>query len=159
MNKTINTWLEFLILIIFLIPVVVNDIRNHRIPDILIFTCLGMIILSRIIFKYNLSYQLFLNALIGYFFIWALWHLTNGKIGKGDAKLSGLIALILGLAKWLLAMFLAAFSGILIGLLLIWTTKMKKEERLPFAPFLAGGSICSFFLGDYIIRMIYGIKL
>jgi len=158
MNKSINTWLEFLIFVAFLIPIVVNDIRNHRIPDILIYTCFGIIILIRILFKYNLSYRILLNPAIGFFFIGILWFKTNGKIGLGDAKLSGLMALILGIAKWLLAMFFAALTGILFGLFQIWAAKIKKDKILPFAPFLTGGSIFSFFLGDYILRTIYGIN-
>jgi len=158
MRKTTYIWIEFIVFLIFLIPIVVNDIRNHRIPDILIFTCLSVIIILRCIFKYNFSLSIILELFIGFFFIWVLWFLTKGKIGLGDAKLSALMAMILGLANWFVAIFFASAIGSLFGLVKIWKSRMKTDEILPFAPFLAIGSIFSFFLGDYLVRKLYGIS-
>ena len=141
-----NRWIEFIILLVFFIPIVISDLRKKRIPDICIYSCLGIILILRIVFKCNLSPRMLINLLTGFFFIWVIWLLTKGKIGLGDAKLSSLIAVVLGIPGWLLALFLAAVTGILFSLIRLSLAKMKKEDTIPFAPFLAAGSIASFFL-------------
>lgn len=155
MKKTFDNWIEFLIFFLFLIPIVVRDIKEKRIPDLYIFTCLSLIIIVKIILKHDLTIWTGVNLLVGFLFLWLVWLITKGKMGLGDAKLSALIALVLGIPGWLLAIFLAAFSGSVFGLVKIGSNKMKKEDAIPFAPFLALGSITAFFLGDHLVRMYY----
>ena len=69
----------------------------------------------------------------------------------GDAKLSALLSLVLGLKGWVLALLIASFTGLLFGILMIKSGKMKKNERIPFAPFLSVGSIAGFFLKDIML--------
>ncbi|MBN1697783.1 MAG: prepilin peptidase [Spirochaetales bacterium] len=141
-------WLELFILIGFLIPIVLHDIREKKIPDIYIIPGFCLLLLTRFLFRCDFSFWFLLDIAIGFLFIWILWFVTGGKIGLGDAKLSGMIALVLGAAGWFFALFIASFSGLVTGMILLRMKKIKKEEGIPFAPFLAAGGVVSFVLKD-----------
>ncbi|HEB31967.1 MAG TPA: prepilin peptidase [Spirochaetes bacterium] len=91
-------------------------------------------------------FVLLFTGAIGFVFIFVLWFFSRGKIGLGDAKLSALIALILGLNGWIAAIFIASASGLVLGLALIKLGKLEKKEAIPFGPFLAFGAILAFLL-------------
>ena len=75
---------------------------------------------------------------------------TSDECGLGDAKLSALIAVVLGLNKWIIAVFIASASGLILGLILIKLGKIDKKTRIPFGPFLAFGAVLSFLLKNLI---------
>jgi leader peptidase (prepilin peptidase)/N-methyltransferase len=153
---TPSQWLELLILIGFLIPIVIHDMREKKIPDIYVIPCFCLLLLTRLLFRPEISLWFLLDIGIGFFFIWLLWFFTGGRIGLGDAKLSGLIALALGLAGWLFALFIASFTGLVTGLILLRMKKIKREEGIPFAPFLAAGGVVSFFIKDLVSGLYNG---
>jgi leader peptidase (prepilin peptidase)/N-methyltransferase len=156
---TVNTpsqWLDLFILVGFLVPIVIHDMREKKIPNIYVIPCFCLLLLSRLLFRPTISLWFFLDVTIGFFFIWILWFFTGGRIGLGDAKLSGLLALALGLAGWLFALFIASFTGLITGLILLRIKKIKREEGIPFAPFLAAGGVVSFFLKDLVAGLYHG---
>ncbi|MBN2443097.1 MAG: prepilin peptidase [Spirochaetales bacterium] len=153
LNHEIEQWVNFVALAGFLIPIVYHDIRRKRIPDVYTITgCLSLLLIRFLFFQ---NYFIFIDGAIGYIFIWLLWYFTDDKIGLGDAKLSGLIALGLGLIGWCIALFWASFTGVIVGSVLIALKKLKKEESIPFAPFFALGGIISFFTKDLFMRLYY----
>ena len=50
--------------------------------------------------------------------------MSKGKIGLGDAKLSAVMGLFLGIEGWLIAMFMASFFGLVAGAILL----IKKQN-------------------------------
>ncbi len=73
-------------------------------------------------------FVLLFSGAIGFVFIFALWFFSRGKIGLGDAKLSALIALVLGLNGWIAAIFIASASGLVLGLALIKLGKFRTRS-------------------------------
>ncbi|MEX0918512.1 MAG: prepilin peptidase [Candidatus Paceibacterota bacterium] len=78
---------------------------------------------------------------------WALWRYSDGRwMGFGDVKLVIGIGLLLGLLTGLTAVFIAFWSGAIVGLLLILLGRLRffkkitggltLKSELPFAPFL-----------------------
>ena len=102
-------------------------------------------LIKGLLLKENIFVLLF-TCTIGFVFIFALWFFSRGKIGLGDAKLSALIALVLGLNGWIAAIFIASASGLVLGLVLIKLGKLEKKEAIPFGPFMAFGAVVSFIL-------------
>ncbi|MBN2534019.1 MAG: prepilin peptidase [Spirochaetales bacterium] len=137
----------------FLLPIVIHDIRKKRIPDIYTFPGCASLFLLQVLFFHN--YLIFIDAAAGYGFIWLVWFFTGGKIGRGDAKLSALIATGLGLVGWVIALFWASFTGLITGVILIKMKKLKIKEEIPFAPFLAAGGVISFITKDLVMRLYY----
>jgi prepilin signal peptidase PulO-like enzyme (type II secretory pathway) len=137
----------------FLLPIIFHDIRKKRIPDIYTYTGCSCLLLIRFLFFHN--YLIIIDATVSFGIIWLLCFFTRGKIGRGDAKLSAMIALGIGLFGWVVALFWASFTGLIISMVLLKTKKLKIKEEIPFAPFLAAGSVISFITKDLMMRLYY----
>ena len=70
----------------------------------------------------------------------------------GDVKLAFLMGLLLGWPDTLVALFLAVFSGAIIGICLIVLGKKKMKSEVPFGPFLVAGAFLALFWADEIIN-------
>lgn len=92
----------------------------------------------------------------GFFLLLAL--ITRGKgMGMGDVKLAGLMGLILGFPKIIVALMLAFLTGAIAGVILILLGKKGFGEHIPFGPFLAGATWLSFFWGEKIISFYFSL--
>ena len=72
-------------------------------------------------------------------------------MGFGDVKLSFLLGLGLGsirLAYVPIGFFLAFFLGAVVGMVLIALGKASRKSKLPFGPYLAIGTVATFYLGS-----------
>lgn len=67
-------------------------------------------------------------------------------MGAGDIKFAAMLGLYIGLQGILYVIFIAAVSGAIIGITGILMGKLERISRIPFAPFLAIGTIL------YIVR-------
>jgi leader peptidase (prepilin peptidase)/N-methyltransferase len=150
-------WINFLVLTGFLLPIVFHDLREKKIPDIYTFSGCVCLLLIRVLFFDH--YLVFVDAAVGFGSIWLLWFFTGGKIGRGDAKLSAMIALGLGLFGWGIALFWASLTGLITGVILIKMKKLRKKEEIPFAPFLAAGGVISFITKDLVMRFILCVSI
>lgn len=77
-------------------------------------------------------------------------------MGGGDIKLMAGVGAFIGWQRVLLAIFIAALIGSIIGITLIVTKKIKKRDMMPFGPSLAVGSTITLFLPQpaYIVNQI-----
>ena len=155
LNHDFEKWAMFLTMTGFLIPIVIHDIKNKKIPDIYVlpgYTCLLYI---RFFIFYNYSPLVIIDGIAGFLVIWLVWYFSHGKIGRGDAKLSSFIAISLGLSGWLVALFFASVTGLIVAVVLLFLKKINRKQGIPFAPFLALGSIISFFTKDLFMRLYH----
>lgn len=152
-DATAGLVIDGFLFLIVLIPMIVSDIKSYRIPDIYVAAGAILIILRRVIFLRPFSFQFLLDAFIGFAFIAGIWLLTKKKIGLGDAKLSALIAMLLGITGWLVSLFIASVAGIVYALVGILRGRRKRTDRIPFAPFLGLGALAGF-----IIHLTVGLK-
>ncbi|MFA4907180.1 MAG: prepilin peptidase [archaeon] len=72
-------------------------------------------------------------------------------VGFGDVKLTAMTGLCLGLSRLFLDLFLSFFLSATVGIVFIFLKKVRIEERLPFAPFLAGGTFVTLVWGEQIL--------
>ena len=171
MSPRFGNWIDAAIFFSAIVPIAVIDVRTKRIPDVLVLTALLLICIRRILFSYLLALDpgllhvsdlflpyiltphpitapwFFLDGAIGFAFIWLFRFFSKGKIGLGDAKLSGLIALFVGFPAWILAILVASITGIVYATIQMARAKMKRQDRIPFAPFLGLGALVGFILG------------
>jgi len=97
------------------------------------------------------------GALVGGGFLWlvgALWKALRGveAMGFGDVKMMAAVGALLGWRLAMLATFLGAFSGALIGGIYVARQKDKDlQSQIPFGIFLGIGSILSLLFGERII--------
>jgi leader peptidase (prepilin peptidase)/N-methyltransferase len=89
----------------------------------------------------------------GFFFFYLKVRKVEG-LGFGDIKMVLLMGLFLGLQRLVVAIFLASFSGLLVGIFLIIFRKKNLKFALPFGPFLSLGSYFSLFWGETILAWL-----
>ncbi len=78
--------------------------------------------------------------------------LSRGGMGGGDVKVGLVMGLFLGWQEVLLALFLAVLAGAVAGLLLVLLGRRGRRDPLPFAPFLALGTMSTIWWGTTIIN-------
>ncbi len=144
--------LDTVLVIAAFVPIIYHDLRYRRIPDIYVLSCAGVIALRRLVFEFPSSIWFLLCGLLGFGFIFLFWLFTR-KIGLGDAKLSGLIALWLGLTGWLIALLAASLAGIVYAVVRIKAKTMPRTARIPFAPFLGLGAVAGFAFNAFLSRI------
>lgn len=66
--------------------------------------------------------------------------LASGAMGLGDAKLAGLVGLLLGWPATLIGLFAAFALGAVVGVLLMVVGAIGRREPVPFGPALAAGA-------------------
>lgn len=157
MYQTIELWIDGGLFLLVLLPIIVSDIKHRKIPDIYIFSGLILISVRRLVFSSSPSLWFLVDAGIGFCFILVFWYFSKKKIGLGDAKLSSLIALLVGTPAWILSLFFAAVSGIVYAAVRITRGTMLKTDRIPFAPFLGAGALVGLTHNILFGRMNYGI--
>jgi len=91
-------------------------------------------------FLFHLLSALLLFLLFAVFFV-----ISSDGMGGGDVKLAGLIGLLLGYEKSLIAILFACFLALLYGMLR-GTKKNGSKRKIPFGPFLFAGSWYVIFL-------------
>ena len=98
-----------------------------------------------------------LGAIAGGGSLWlvgAIWKKLRGveAMGLGDVKMMAGVGALLGWRLAFLSIFLAAFAGALIGIVVIMRQKDKNfQTQIPFGIFLGIGSIVAFLFGEQMI--------
>ncbi len=139
-----------------LLAIFVSDLLYFTIPNEIVFFAIGISFLYSH-FAFRISHFA-ISALLVAAFFYLLVLITRGKgMGLGDVKLAGLMGLILGWPKILLALYLAFLTGAVIGVILILLKKKKFGQYIPFGPFLTGATFISMFWGEVIFQ--WGKKL
>ena len=72
-------------------------------------------------------------------------------MGGGDIKLMAGVGAFIGWERVLFAIFIACFMGSIVGITLILLKKIKKQQPIPFGPYLALGSILTLVLPNPVI--------
>lgn len=104
--------------------------------------------------------QTFWDALIGVIVgggvIWTIravgsWALAQEAMGFGDVKLMAFLGGFLGWENTLVAIFLAAFVGSIVGVSMRFAGKLEKYGAIPFGPYLALGAYIALMYGPEIV--------
>lgn len=78
-------------------------------------------------------------------------------LGFGDVKMMLFLGAFLGVAKTVVAIMLASFSGLFVGVIFIVFKKKTLKFALPFGTFLGIGSFISLFWGEKVLLFIRSI--
>ena len=153
-----------------LVIISVSDIKYMLIEDIVLLVFLVVILIERLLIPMPFEYmtiqspyfETLLGGIVG-FIILFLIAIIGEKIlkkevmGGGDIKLYGIIGLILGIKMTIVSLFIAAFLGSLIGFILIRMKRIKRDSPIPFGPFIALGSLITYFYGVPLLDWYIGL--
>jgi len=103
-----------------------------------------------------------IGAASGYLALWLIYwcfKITTGKegMGYGDFKLLAVIGAWFGWKMLPLVILLSSLVGAVIGIGLIIIAKHKRDNPIPFGPYLVGGSLIALFWGDQFNRTYLGL--
>ncbi|MBN2323949.1 MAG: prepilin peptidase [Spirochaetes bacterium] len=141
-------WIDLSILLSFLCPITIIDIKERTVPDELTF--MGLIIFFTKAVFHNTVPVLILpvRSMVGFMFVFMLFLLKKGGIGLGDAKLCALLSLVLGFDGFMIVLFTASCTGIAYMLLMLGLKRKPLNRSIPFAPFLSIGGITAYIMQD-----------
>lgn len=89
---------------------------------------------------------------------WASPYLFGKEgMGGGDIKLLAMIGAFLGWKPALLTIMIGSFVGSVVGVSLLAARIIKREDYIPFGPFLVFGAILSLFFGSALIEWYQGL--
>lgn len=131
-----------------LLVVALTDARHYRIPNqVVAFLAVAGPLLN--LWTRELAWwQVLAGAAVGAGILGALALLRRGGMGEGDIKLAAATGLYLGPGRQALAIFLAAALGTVVGGMLVLSGRKKRRDPIPFAPFLAVGTLVAYLWGD-----------
>lgn len=163
-----------------LIAIAVYDVRHQIIPDRLAYPFIVFALIFPILRIENLSrisnFEFRVSALLPHLvtgaalfsFFALLWFVSRGRwMGFGDAKLALGIGFWLGWPLGISAALFAFWGGAIAGLALLAFCRRKRnvgapitlKSQIPFGPFLSGGAIASFLVGEAVIRWYVNVFL
>ena len=154
--------LIYIILSSALIIIAFIDLNEQIVPDVI--SLPGIII--GFILSFFVPYISFINSALGVVVgggIILIIGLAGSVIfkkeamGGGDVKLAAMIGAFLGWRYMVISLFLGFFLGALAGIFLILSKIKRKEDMVPFGPFIALGSIITLLCGEKIIAWYIGI--
>jgi len=134
-----------------LLVISIIDFRHYIIPN-------GTVIFIGILGIVQVSFDIthWIKYLIGFFivssFLLILAIITKGKLGGGDIKLMATAGLLLGWDKIILALFIGSILGSVIGITLLITKIIKRNQLIPFGPFLSIGIIIAAIFGNELLN-------
>lgn len=144
--------IEFLISIIFcsmLVIITVSDIDSFIIPDQVLLVS-GVLLFAIYIFTYKtFAFDYLKDGVISFIFMYAVKLIGNfvfkkESMGDGDIKLMGVVGMVIGYKKVIIALFLAAYLGMPYAIYIM--IKKNINHELPFGPFLSLASIILLFI-------------
>jgi leader peptidase (prepilin peptidase)/N-methyltransferase len=145
--------------LILLIPISVIDIRHYIIPDrfTLPFLAIALALsfipgnlgpLESLLGALSGGGSLFLLGIIGTYLL-----KKGDAMGMGDVKLMAYLGALWGVKIVLIGIAFGALLGSIIGGLLLLSKKIDNDEnRIPFGPFLAAGTIAAVYFGDPLLQ-------
>ncbi|MBO8163817.1 MAG: prepilin peptidase [Brevibacillus sp.] len=129
------------LLVVVLLTAAVTDISCRMIPNRLMLPAAAILFLLLLLqWPVETLYSRLLGGAVSFLLFLLMAVFAHGGVGGGDIKLVAWVGLVIGLPKVLSAIFLASLAGAFYGSLMVLIGGFR-ERTVPFAPFLAAGTL------------------
>jgi leader peptidase (prepilin peptidase)/N-methyltransferase len=137
------------------------DLDHQIIPDVITLPGIGLGVLAAVTVLPIGFLDSVLGLLVGGGVLLGLAWISPYLFGKegmggGDIKLLAMIGAFLGWKPVVLTMLIGAIVGALVGVILIILKVLRRDQYLPFGPFLALGAIVSMFFHQELFDWYIG---
>lgn len=137
------------------------DLDHQIIPDVITLPGIGVGVLAAVTVLPLGFLDSVLGLLLGGGVLFGLAWISPYLFGKegmggGDIKLLAMIGAFLGWKPVVLTMLIGAIVGALVGVTLIAFKVLRRDQYLPFGPFLALGAIISMFFHEELFSWYVG---
>ncbi len=151
--------IPFCLLVFCLMVATAVDFEFQIIPDEISFFLMaaGLLMSFFNTFLGDAVWQRILNSVLGFFagggslfFVAVIGKIIFKKdaMGGGDIKIMAGAGAFLGWDRVLFAIAIACFLGSIVGIILILTKKLARQQAMPFGPYLAAGTYITLFLQE-----------
>jgi leader peptidase (prepilin peptidase)/N-methyltransferase len=145
-----------------LLVVAGTDLSHKVIPNVITFPGIVVgLVSAATILPLGLANGL-IGLLVGGGILWLLAWVSPYLFGKegmggGDIKLLAMIGAFLGWKPALMTILVGSFLGSLVGITLITARVIKRQDYIPFGPFLVCGALVALFFGQSILDWYQGM--
>ncbi|POZ57488.1 Type 4 prepilin-like proteins leader peptide-processing enzyme [Lysinibacillus sphaericus] len=146
-----------LLLISLLVIVVVSDIAYMLMPDKVLLCFLPLLVIGRMLAPITPWWDSIVGAVFGFGILYSIAVVSRGGIGGGDIKLFFLLGLVLGTINTLLTLFIAAFIGMVVGIIVLQVRQQGRKTPIPFGPSIALAAVIVYFYGNVIVQWYVGL--
>jgi leader peptidase (prepilin peptidase)/N-methyltransferase len=158
------TLIAYLVLTAALVALAAIDLETYLLPNRIVYPLtVAMLVLLPLGLLGDGDVDAFGRGLLAGVIAFAAFfvvHLISPRgMGFGDVKLSFTLGLALGCVGWgemILGLFLGFVYGAVIGIVLIATRMRRKNQAVPFGPFLAAGAVTALLVGIPILDWYRG---
>jgi leader peptidase (prepilin peptidase)/N-methyltransferase len=156
----------YLVLAAGLLALASIDLEHLLLPKRIVYPVLGLVSASLVIAAaatHHWHYLLVagLSAIAWFIVFFAMNAISPRLLGFGDVRLAPVLGLALGwlgVRYVLLGFFAANLIGAVLGLSLIATKQMTREQQIPYGVFLALGTMLAIFAGPELLRPFQSLK-
>lgn len=141
-----------LTLVSLFIIITVSDIKYMMIPDKVLLFFAPLFLIERIFIPLDPWWNSITGAAVGFFLLLLIAIVSKGGMGGGDIKLFAVLGLVLGWKLVLLAFFMSTLFGAVFGLIGMLMKKVSRGKPMPFGPYIAIGTLVTYFYGEEIIN-------
>ncbi|MGG0656756.1 prepilin peptidase [Rummeliibacillus pycnus] len=154
--------LELVVAILFislLVIITVSDIVYMLIPDKVLLPFALVLIIMRIFSPLDPWWDAIVGAAVGFGILFVIAFVSKGGMGGGDIKLFFVIGLVLGFKLTIVALFMSAVIGLVAGVVQLMWQKKGSKQPIPFGPWIAVGSVLTYFYGQEILEWYTNLLL
>jgi len=142
----------YLIIASLLVFSLVFDLKYMILPDR---TNLALVIIALILYRNNILVGL--GSMLFFFILNRIKIRGSEAMGMGDVKYALFMGLFLGWPNIIVAIYFAFVVGAIVSLILLSLKIVKKENPIPFGPFLILGTVVAKIFGDKLINYGMGV--
>lgn len=126
----------------FLIPLIFIDLKHQFLPDELSLFLLWCGLFFNMFHIFTSAVDAIGGAILGYFIFWLIaqaFKLIRKKegMGYGDFKLNAALGAWFGIKPLIIIILMSSLLGLVIGIILIFTKRLNKQQPIAFGPYLA----------------------
>ncbi|MFC7321030.1 prepilin peptidase [Halobacillus campisalis] len=136
--------------------IVVSDLRYMIIPNKVLVFFAFLIMIYRIADPIDPWWASLAGGGLGFAGTALIIIVSRGGMGGGDMKLFTVIGFALGVKLLIVSFFLAVLIGTAASLVLMSLKVVGRKNPIPFGPFIAIGSLASYFYGIQLINWYLG---
>jgi leader peptidase (prepilin peptidase)/N-methyltransferase len=154
----------YLVMAAALLAISVIDLEHYIVPNRIVYPVGFLTVpLFAVAALIGGSWDPFVRAVLGgvvaFTFLFVLHVIQPRGMGFGDVRLSFLLGMYLGWLGWwevVLGLFLGFLFGALLGIVLMAVHHKGRKQHIPFAPFLAAGTMVTVLWGAHLITWYQG---
>ena len=136
------------------IGILFYDIQYLEVPEIYTFSAIAVVFLWGILSPTLSLYDMAIGGGIAAIFFGLQVMISKEQwLGSGDTQVGILMGLFFGWQLFLVSLFLTYIIGLIVTLILIAMKKVRRNSKIPFAPFLVTGTFITLFFGNYILDL------